>query len=443
MIRRITLTNFMSHRNSVIELSDGLNVITGCNNSGKSAIVEALRIVCENASGAYMVRHGESDCRVTIETDESDVIQWRRIKGKVSYEINGREIDRLKGSVPDDLHERLRLPPVEADGDAFDVHFGMQREPIFLLHKTARHRAAFFASSSDAIRLLEMQSLHKAKVKDAGRQQKQLLARHSKMARRLEKLSPLDEIEKRQSALEAEYEAIQIAASRVDDLRQRIESLRRVGRQRAAARASLDWLKPLSKPPQLKPLGDLRQLIARFSSIQVRQAIGKRRCLKFESLQPPPSIKRTDRLQRMLDQWVGALGRQGRSQGDLSALRAIPQFPEFQSTESLHALRARWLDALALRNRQRQSVRCMRSLDRPPRIEDAESLFRLVESLRQAAYDLKQRKQAIAQVAEQRAVAERELRERLEGMDSCPTCGQPIDPDQMVEELAVRPEPRE
>ena len=47
MIRRITLINFMAHEHTVLELTDGVNVLIGPNNCGKSAVVEAIRAVCE------------------------------------------------------------------------------------------------------------------------------------------------------------------------------------------------------------------------------------------------------------------------------------------------------------------------------------------------------------------------------------------------------------
>ena len=44
MIRRITLINFMSHVNSVIDLADGLTVLVGPNNSGKSTLLQAAMV---------------------------------------------------------------------------------------------------------------------------------------------------------------------------------------------------------------------------------------------------------------------------------------------------------------------------------------------------------------------------------------------------------------
>ena len=80
MITRITLTNYMSHAHTVIEPAAGLTVILGPNNCGKSAIVSALQTLCGDNTGDFMVRHGEKECAVTVETDDGHTIRWHAVK---------------------------------------------------------------------------------------------------------------------------------------------------------------------------------------------------------------------------------------------------------------------------------------------------------------------------------------------------------------------------
>ncbi len=58
----------------------------------------------------------------------------------------------------------------DEDDDSFNVHFGSQKSPIFLLASKAGTAAKFFASSSDASRLLQMQQTHKGRVAEARRE---------------------------------------------------------------------------------------------------------------------------------------------------------------------------------------------------------------------------------------------------------------------------------
>src|SRR6187431_1745810 len=107
MITRIELTNFMSHRRTVIEPADGLTVLVGPNNCGKSAVVVALQCMntCDNRSAPF-IRHGEKEARVIVETGEGSRVEWVRGKGFTNYKINGREMTRARR--PEDLDEHLK-----------------------------------------------------------------------------------------------------------------------------------------------------------------------------------------------------------------------------------------------------------------------------------------------------------------------------------------------
>jgi len=168
----------MSHRRTEIELADGLTVLTGPNNCGKSAIVAALQILATNGRTTHVMRHGEKFCRVTVETDDGHQIAWERKKKTVKYILNGEDVHRVGSSIPDSLHDLLRLDRVQAEaGKAthdYDIHFGEQKSPVFLLDETGSRAASFFASSSDASRLVEMQHRHRSNVRERRAESKRL-----------------------------------------------------------------------------------------------------------------------------------------------------------------------------------------------------------------------------------------------------------------------------
>ena len=45
MIERLELIDFESHKNTVVDFSQGLNIITGNSDAGKSSLLRALRLV--------------------------------------------------------------------------------------------------------------------------------------------------------------------------------------------------------------------------------------------------------------------------------------------------------------------------------------------------------------------------------------------------------------
>lgn len=264
MIRRITLDNFMSHSHSVIEPAEGLTVLVGSNNCGKSAVITALQTLCYNERGGFMMRHGETECRVSVETDEGHKLEWIRQKKSVRYIINGREVDRLKGSIPDDLHELLRLPLVEsADGHGeFNIHFGEQKRPIFLLDQNGRQAAAFFASSSDAALLMEMQAAHKKRVTERRQYERTLSAEADRYRVLLATLEPVAKMAEGAAALESAHaelaEAVTVLAKLEAESTQLLAESDKVERWQR----SHDELQKLETPPDLTDTEAFEELIA-------------------------------------------------------------------------------------------------------------------------------------------------------------------------------------
>ena len=441
MIRRIVLKNFMSHEFTVIEpvaatnralsaadddsqiQTNGLTVLIGDNNSGKSAIVAALQTVAQNASGDFMVRHGEKECQVTIETCEcgkcfeknrqpkpdenfevvgdqpyvaecpqGNVLTWRRIKNKTSYVINGRVIDRLRGGVPDDLHELLRMPLVVTPRETtFDVHFGEQKSPIFLLGDKATDRAAFFASSSDTAKLIEMQQRHRAKIKDANSRRSLQLAEQAKFEKRLNALEPLDQLELAIEKSEKQFSEIQQQKTTYQSLSNLITDLETTKKRYDKYAAICQSLKKVTDPPQVPPTGKLSQLIANMveQTHRLNESTAQNQILS--QCHSVPEIQPTIPLVQLIDQITNQKQTKSQAQSMLNILTDI------------HALQ---VENMTAPTAQLQS---------------------LIESL-SIAHDLvTNEKKKLVKHELENAEAEAALRENFEQLDTCPTCGQIID----------------
>jgi hypothetical protein len=68
------------------------------------------------------------------------------------------------------------MPMIEsgAGGKEFLLHFGLQKSPIFLLDDPASRAAQFFASATDADKLMQMQKAHQQKAMYAKRDKDKL-----------------------------------------------------------------------------------------------------------------------------------------------------------------------------------------------------------------------------------------------------------------------------
>ncbi|MFP3981778.1 MAG: AAA family ATPase [Desulfobacterales bacterium] len=396
MIRRIELVNFMSHPHTVIEPAEGLTVLTGGNNTGKSAVISALQTLCRNISGDYMVRHGQKECRIIVETGEGNVLEWKRKKGTVSYTVNGREVHRLRGAVPDDLHDLLCMPQVETEGEPFDVHFGEQKKPIFLLDESPGRRATFFASSSDAIKLIEMQSRHRTRVREARNEEGRLASRSARLQQRIQTLAPLDELEEQIKGLETAHEAIGQLARQLSDLDRHVdamvctESMAKKHADLAGAAASL------APPPELAEIGALAWMI-RQMDYQSRRIQKESEAAKAVSrVQAPPDMADVERLSGLISQMQRVSAGVGKA-----------------------AARGRVLSDCPV----------------PPEMIDIAGLGRHIEAMEKAEKSLQKRSGELKQAETRLVEAEKALRRFIDAHNICPTCGQPMDADQVLHQF--------
>jgi exonuclease SbcC len=385
MIRRIILENYMSHAHTPIELATGLTVLVGPNNCGKSAVVSALETLCNNASGGYMVRHDEKEASVTVETDDGHTFVWKRRGNAVSYIIDGREISRLKRSVPDDLHKLLRLPKVDGGetGEPFDIHFGTQKSPIFLLNEPESRAALFFASSSDAAILLEMQKRHRNKVKDRKSDEKRLRGEIEKLDAELDALKPLDALGASVAQANDQYQELQELEGQIQTLGKEIEAIRAHSVKHARLLQEHQCLAPLKAPPALDDVQTLEPLCRALSREEEnhRKLEAKAVCLGL--LKEPPVLDDTCSLKRLVDDLESAQLAHAALRCQQRVLEGLTPPPQLADLEPLAMLISQLEAACRAVAGHEASIKAT-LLKEPPVLDDTCSLKRLVDDLESA-----------------------------------------------------------
>ncbi len=98
------IQNFQSIEDATIVI-DGLTVITGTNNSGKTSVMRAIRGVFTNATAGPLVRHGCAHLSVTLTFDDGTSVLWEKGVGEAGSERQDgqpvhdqREADRYRWS---------------------------------------------------------------------------------------------------------------------------------------------------------------------------------------------------------------------------------------------------------------------------------------------------------------------------------------------------------
>lgn len=134
MIQSIHIENFQSHVDTRIDLSPGVNVITGETNNGKTSILRAIKWVTQNRprGDSMLTRQPKTGkgkpqakpCRVTITTERGAVTRIRE-KGFNGYALRvgdapERRFEDVGASVPPEVSEVLNLGDVNVQEQLAD-----------------------------------------------------------------------------------------------------------------------------------------------------------------------------------------------------------------------------------------------------------------------------------------------------------------------------------
>lgn len=208
----------MAHAKTELQLANGLTVLVGPNNIGKSTVAVALKILARNTNSNFVMQHEQKECSIFVETSEGHTIQWTKRKSP-GYVINGQAKDRLgRGGTPPELDETLRLAPVEFEDKDFEPHFGEQKSPIFLINRPPSQIAQFFSTTSDAEKLVAMQRLHQRHRTDAQTQTKLLSAKNESIQQSLDTLESIPELDSEFASLEREAQSLTSLANEIANL---------------------------------------------------------------------------------------------------------------------------------------------------------------------------------------------------------------------------------
>lgn len=134
MFNAIEIKNFQSHKHTRLELSPGVNVIIGPSDSGKTAIIRALRWVIWNRPSGDSIRSwwgGNTEVKIML---PSSIVS--RIKGKENlYTLGSLEFKAVGKEVPEEVQKEINFG---------DINLQQQLDRPFLLADSAGEVAQHF-----------------------------------------------------------------------------------------------------------------------------------------------------------------------------------------------------------------------------------------------------------------------------------------------------------
>jgi DNA repair protein SbcC/Rad50 len=226
MVERLYIKNFQSHKETDIKLVPGVNVIVGSTDSGKSAIIRALKMaVLNRPSGDAMRSWWGGETSVLMELQEGNILERVKNGGEI-YRLNEMEFKAFRTNVPDEIVTAVNMD---------EENFQNQVDAPFLLSATSGEVASFFnrIAKIDKIdsSLKAVQSWLRALTqkrefkKETLSEKEQELAGYAYIDELEDKVDALEEMDKRVIQLARQQRELQKEVERWKELQENIQNL--------------------------------------------------------------------------------------------------------------------------------------------------------------------------------------------------------------------------
>lgn len=141
MINFIELKNFQSHKNTLLNFSEGVNTIIGPSDSGKTAVLRALKWTVNNRpSGEAFRSHWGGDTSVKVGVDDKWVVRGKGGKAENWYRTDNIELTAFGRDVPKAVTDIFNLS---------ELNMQSQMDAPFLLSSNSGDVAKVFNKAAN------------------------------------------------------------------------------------------------------------------------------------------------------------------------------------------------------------------------------------------------------------------------------------------------------
>ena len=115
MIKRLRIKNFQKHKSIDIEFDEHVTSIVGPSDTGKSALIRALKWVCSNKpNGNDFIRQGSKKCSVRVEVNGHKITRSRGAEN--TYHLDKEVFHAFGNNVPKEIEHVLRMDEINFQG---------------------------------------------------------------------------------------------------------------------------------------------------------------------------------------------------------------------------------------------------------------------------------------------------------------------------------------
>jgi tetratricopeptide (TPR) repeat protein len=452
----VRVRNFQSVEDAKLTI-DGLTVVTGTNNAGKSAFFRAIRGAFTNARGYDFVRHGKSNCQVDIKFDDGKTLTWKKGKNENTYIVNGgKPFEKVGHGVPPEA-KTFGIESVTAGKTELWPQIAPQITGVsFLLHEPG---SVIAEAVADVKRVNQLSRALAACEKDkrAGRASLKVRRKDAKtLAGKREGFAGLDDVV-------GEITALETRRSKAEKVTKAITNVAKLQRRHKAAREAVEQLQGLEDAegavPATKRVKDaegVSKALKEATKLQGRYQNAKAEVEALEALDEAekavPDAAQAKKAQKLGSGLRGAVKLQGRykaAKAEVAVLEglgdaeeALPSDARFQYAQQFRKgvqvtveLAMKYEEARKEFELAEKAQEALEAVDLDDKLVDRAGKFKKAIG---NAVSLKvkyvKNRDAVADLEQQIADQEKELAELNETLvsvlgdvDECPTCGGGLD----------------
>lgn len=219
MSLRVRVRNFQSIADDTIEI-DGFTVITGTNNTGKSALMRAIKGGFTNPPPSF-VRKGASHATVEYWFEDGTYLKWEKGPKINRYTLNGKVFNKVgAGVVPEEI-QVLGMDSVMVGGKPIWPQFADQfTGPLFLLDRPG---SAIADAVADVERIQKLNKALKASESDRRSTLADLKIRRRDLKEiefKLQRFDGLEDLETKVAEIEKGHGQVERTSTGIKKLRQ-------------------------------------------------------------------------------------------------------------------------------------------------------------------------------------------------------------------------------
>ena len=137
--------------NLTLELKDGITVIVGASNNGKSSLIRLLRSLFYNLNNDSSIRQGETSYTIGVVDGDNKVIVKRDLAStnKTVYSVNGNVLKKVGRNPVPEVENALNVRIIDINKKKMELNFLKQMEFPFLIGESGGFIYDFLSSSSN------------------------------------------------------------------------------------------------------------------------------------------------------------------------------------------------------------------------------------------------------------------------------------------------------